>query len=65
MDPDQREAIDRLLRIDLRDYVGRFGLYPLTRLFKDVAEDLAPHSRDAARLADALEDVLASMEGDL
>lgn len=65
MDPDQREAIDSLLRIDLRDYIGRFGLSALTRLFKEVADDLAPQSRDAARLSDALDEVLSSMDDDL
>ena len=64
MESEQRETIDALLRVDLRDYVGRFGLFRLTHLFKEVVDDLAPHSTDAARLADALEQVLASMDED-
>lgn len=65
MESEQRETIDALLRVDLRDYVGRFGLLRLTQLFKEVADDLAPHSTDAARLADALDGVLSSMDRDL
>jgi hypothetical protein len=61
----ERETIDALLRVDLRDYVGRFGLYRLVCLFKAVAEDLAAQSSDAARLAQALDRVLTSMDRDL
>lgn len=64
MESEQRETIDTLLRVDLRDYVGRFGLYRLIQLFKDVADDLASHSADAARLAEALDRVLTSIDRD-